>query len=234
MPAGLALQASGTAVVTGASRGVGRATALALASRSVPLVLVGRPSLALEQTAAECRTNVACHVVSCDLTDPAQIERAAAASLAFGPVEVLVNNAGVAVRALLGDVTLPSYVAQMNTNLLAPVWLTRALLPSMLERGRGRVINVASISSTLGTAGQIVYNASKWGLIGFTKSLAAEISDTGLMTVAVLPGSIDTDMLKGSPFPARMTAQEVASTLVHYALDASLAHNGASIEMFGT
>jgi NAD(P)-dependent dehydrogenase (short-subunit alcohol dehydrogenase family) len=171
--------------------------------------------------------------VTCDLAVPEQIEHAVNATLAFGHVDVIVNNAGVASRALLPDLSLASYTDQMNTNLLAPIWLTRGLLPSMLERGRGRIINVASISSTLGTAGQIAYNASKWGLIGFTKSLAAEISNTGLMTVAVLPGSIDTDMLKGSPFPARMTAHEVASTLVHYALDASLAHNGASIEMFG-
>lgn len=223
----------GFAVVTGASRGVGRATALAFARRDVPLVLVGRPSDALERTAAECRRLVTCHVVHCDLAVPEQVERAAGAIVGLGPVDVLVNNAGVAVRASLPDVTLVSYTEQMNINLLAPIWLTRGLLPSMLSRGRGRIINVASISATLGTAGQIAYNASKWGLIGFTKSLAAEISDTGLMTVAVLPGSIDTDMLKGSPFPARMTAQEVASTLVHYALDASVAHNGASIEMFG-
>lgn len=224
---------SGFAVVTGASRGVGRATALALAERGVPLVLVGRPSPALEQTTAECLSKVACYVVACDLAVPEQVEAAATATLALGPVDVLVNNAGVAVRALLPDITLASYTDQLNTNLLAPIWLTRALLPSMLARKRGRIVNVASISSTLGTPGQIAYNASKWGLIGFTKSLAAEISDTGLMTVAVLPGSIDTDMLKGSPFPARMSAQEVASTLVHYALDAPVAHNGASIEMFG-
>lgn len=223
----------GLAVVTGASRGVGRATALALAERQVPLALVGRASDALEQTAAECRGRVACHVVHCDLAVPDQLERAAQSVVALGPIDVLVNNAGVAARAPLTELTLASYAEQMNTNLLAPIWLTRAVLPSMLQRGVGRIVNVASISSTLGTAGQIPYNASKWGLIGFTKSLAAEISDTGLMTVAVLPGSIDTDMLKGSPFPARMTAQEVASTLVHYALDASVAHNGASIEMFG-
>ncbi len=225
---------SGFAVATGASRGVGRATALAFAERGVPVVLVGRASAALNDTATRCLRHVASHVVVCDLAVPEQIERAARQALDIGPIDVLVNNAGIAVRASLTDVTLTSYTEQMNTNLLAPIWLTRALLPSMLQRGRGRIVNVASISSTLGTAGQIVYNASKWGLVGFTKSLAAEISDTGLMTVAVLPGSIDTDMLKGSPFPARMTAEEVASTLLHYALDASVAHNGASIEMFGT
>lgn len=224
----------GQAVVTGASRGVGRATALALARRALPLVLVGRPSANLEQTASMCRSvGVECRILNCDFSLPEQIDEAGRQLAQVGDIDILVNNAGVAERATLGEITLPSYASQMNTNLLAPIWLTRAVLPGMRARGRGRIINVASISSTLGTPGQIVYNASKWGLIGFTKSLALELSDSGLMTVAVLPGSIDTDMLRGSPFPARMSPEEVASALVHYALDASLAHNGASIEMFG-
>lgn len=226
---------SGFAVVTGASRGVGKATSLAFARRQVPLILLGRPSSKLDATANECRQlDVECHVVHCDLANPEQTENAAARALAIGPIDVLVNNAGIAERAVLGDIHLPSYTQQMNINLLAPIWLTRSIVPSMRARKRGRIINVASISATLGTAGQIVYNASKWGLVGFTKSLAVELTDSGVMTVAVLPGSIATDMLAGSPFPARMTADEVASTLLHYALDASLAHNGASIEMFGT
>ncbi len=224
----------GFAVVTGASRGVGRATAVALARRGIPLILLGRPSANLEQAALECRNQgVTCHVIACDLADPEQIEQAATRALALGPIEVLINNAGIAERAVISELTLPSYVRQMNINLLAPIWMTRALLPAMRSRGCGRIVNVASISSTLGTAGQIVYNSGKWGLVGFTKSLAEELSGSGLMTVAVLPGSIDTDMLKGSGFPARMTAEEVASTLVFCALDAPLAHNGASIEMFG-
>ena len=85
----------------------------------------------------------------------------------------------------------------------------------------------------MGCAHAAAYAASKWGLVGFTKSLAAELSDSGVMTLVVLPGSVDTDMLAGSGFAPRMTAQDVAGTLVHYALDAPLAHNGAVIEMFG-
>jgi 3-oxoacyl-[acyl-carrier protein] reductase len=213
---------------------VGRATAVALARRSLPLALVGRPSANLDESASICRSfGVECRIVHCDFSRPEHVEEAGKELIQLGDIDVLINNAGVAQRATLTEITLPSYVSQMNINLLAPIWLTRAVLPNMRARGRGRIINVGSISSTLGTAGQIVYNASKWALIGFTKSLALELSDTGLMTVAVLPGSIDTDMLKGSPFPARMSAEEVASALVHYALDASLAHNGASIEMFG-
>jgi 3-oxoacyl-[acyl-carrier protein] reductase len=111
--------------------------------------------------------------------------------------------------------------------------LTRAFLPTMLRRGSGRILHVASISATLGTRNAAAYVASKWGLVGFMKSLAEELSGTGLMTLAVLPGSVGTRMLEGSGFEPRMTADEVASTVVHYAFDAPLSHNGGIIEMFG-
>ena len=103
----------------------------------------------------------------------------------------------------------------------------------MRARRTGRIVFVASISSTLGTANLSAYCASKWGVVGLMKSLAEELSDSGLMTCAVLPGSVDTQMVVGSGFPARMSADDVARSLLHYALDAPLAHNGASIEMFG-
>jgi 3-oxoacyl-[acyl-carrier protein] reductase len=121
----------------------------------------------------------------------------------------------------------------LRVNLTAPFVLTRALLPAMRARRSGRIVFVASISSTLGTAKLSAYCASKWGIVGFMKSLAEELSDSGLMTCAVLPGSVDTRMLTGSVFPPRMSADDVARTLLHYAFDAPLAHNGASIEMFG-
>jgi 3-oxoacyl-[acyl-carrier protein] reductase len=118
-------------------------------------------------------------------------------------------------------------------NLRAPFVLTRALLPSMRAAKRGRFVFIGSISGTLGSPGAAAYAASKWGLTGFVKSLAEELSDSGLMACAVLPGSIDTDMLKGSPFPARMSAADVAKSVEFLALDAPLAHNGAVMEMFG-
>jgi NAD(P)-dependent dehydrogenase (short-subunit alcohol dehydrogenase family) len=145
----------------------------------------------------------------------------------------LINNAGIAERAPIEELTLESYRRQMDTNLLGPLWLSRALLPSMRGARAGCIVNVASISATVGTASQTVYNASKWALLGFTKSLAAELTDSGVMTVAVLPGAVNTAMLAGSGFEPRMSAEDVARTLVYYALDAPPAHNGAAIEMFG-
>lgn len=228
---------AGPVVVTGASRGIGRATALGLAERGSGVFLLGRPSPGLDETHAECRErgpHVEHHVVHCDLSDPDSIDGAAAAVLARATPVALVNNAGVVERAALTDLTRGSLYRQLDTNLVGPIWLTRALLPSLRRAGQGRIVNVASISAQLGTAGQVAYNASKWALVGFTKSLAEELSGSGLATVAVLPGSVATDMGRSGTFPPRMSAEDVAATLIHYALDAPTAHNGGIIEMFGT
>lgn len=224
-----------TVVVTGASRGIGAATAVHLASRHCHCVLLGRSAERLAPVLAECRArhDVDHMIVECDVSDPDACERAAATILQRGAPRALVNNAGIVERASLEALTLQSFRRQLDTNLLGPMWLTRALLPAMRQVGCGSVVNVGSISSTLGTAHQTAYNASKWALVGFTKSLAAEVSDSGLAIVAVLPGAVDTTMLAGGEFPPRMTADEVARTLAHYALDVSAAHNGGVIEMFG-
>jgi 3-oxoacyl-[acyl-carrier protein] reductase len=103
----------------------------------------------------------------------------------------------------------------------------------MLAAGRGRFVHVASISATLGSPGAASYAASKWGLVGFAKSLAEELRGTGLQSIAILPGSVDTDMLAGSGFAPRMSADDVAGVIVHAALDAPDAVTGSAIEMFG-
>ncbi len=223
-------------LITGASRGIGRATALACATRGVKLGLLGRASLEQHETLSSCLKQGAARALdlTADATDAPQLERAASEFLtAYGAPDALIHNAGIARRTRLEDTTLASWNEQLSVNLTAPFVLTRALLPAMRERGSGRILFVGSISSTLGTANLAGYCAAKWGIVGLMKSLAEELSDSGLMTCAILPGSVDTRMLQGSGFAPRMTADSVALTLLHYALDASLAHNGASIEMFG-
>lgn len=223
------------AVITGASRGIGRAVALSLAERGFSLALLGRSSQAQRETERLLQERSASfRHFDCELTDAASIAAAGSAVLAeCGAPEVLINNAGIIERALVAECSDESWQRQLDVNLTAPFRLTRALLPAMLERKRGRILHVASISAVCGTRTQAGYHASKWGLVGFMKCLAEELTDTGLMTCAVLPGSVDTEMLKGSPFSPRMTAEEVARTLCFYAEDAALAHNGAVIEMFG-
>jgi 3-oxoacyl-[acyl-carrier protein] reductase len=224
-------------LITGMSRGIGRATALACAARGAELGLLGRPSERQRQSAEACLKGGAKRVLSlaADATKVPELERAASDFLqAFGAPDAIVHSAGIAVRSSIEATSFASWQEQLQINLSAPFVLTRALLPAMRARRTGRIVFVGSISSTLGTANLAGYCASKWGLIGLMKSLAAELTDSGLMTCAVLPGSVDTEMLVGSGFPPRMTAEAVAQTLVHYAFDAPLAHNGASIEMFGT
>jgi 3-oxoacyl-[acyl-carrier protein] reductase len=224
-------------LISGTSRGIGRATALAFARRGAELGLLGRPSAEQLETTALCLGAGAPRVLelNADANDSAQLQHAARDFLAaYGAPDALIHNAGIAARTSVEGTTLGSWDEHLQVNLTAPFVLTQALLPAMRARNSGRIVFVGSISSTLGTANLSAYCATKWAVVGFMKSLAAELSDSGLMTCAVLPGSTDTRMLAGSGFPARMTPEAVASTLLHYALDAPLAHNGASIEMFGT
>ena len=223
-------------LITGTSRGIGRATAVACAARGTELGLLGRASKEQRETTDLCLKNGARRVLSlaCDVSVATEVEKAAGEFLrTCGPPDALIHNAGIAARTSIDETTLSSWEDHLRVNLTAPYVLTRALLPAMRARRGGRIIFVGSISSTLGTAKLSAYCATKWGLVGFMNSLAEELSDSGLMTCAVLPGSVDTRMLTGSGFPARMSAEDVARTLLHYALDAPLAHNGACIEMFG-
>ena len=103
----------------------------------------------------------------------------------------------------------------------------------MLAARRGRFVHVASISATIGSPGAASYSASKWGLVGLAKSLAEELRGTGLCSMAILPGSVDTEMLVGSGFAPSMTAADVAAMIVHTGLDAPEALTGSAIEMFG-
>jgi 3-oxoacyl-[acyl-carrier protein] reductase len=223
------------ALVTGPSRGIGRATVEALARRGCRMVLFGRPSadlLAVERALAQAGTVV--EVVHARLEDPAEIAAGIDALSARALVpDIVVHNAGHIERASIEDTSPEAYELQLAVNLRAPFLLTRALLPGMRARGSGRIVCIGSISSTLGAASAAAYCASKWGLVGFMKSLAEELRDSGLMTVALLPGSVDTSMLSGSGFAPRMSADEVAKTVAYLCLDAPLAHNGAVIEMFG-
>lgn len=223
-------------VLTGASRGIGRATALLLAERGVDLALLGRPSREHDSTADEARARgVRVESIECDLRSARAIEAAARRTLeAYAAPDALINNAATIHRASVEETSLADLDEQIEVNLRAPFLLTQQLLPAMRAAKKGRIVHVGSISSTLGTARSAAYNATKWGLSGFMKSLAEELGDSGLMTVAVLPGSVDTRMLADSGFTPRIDVEEVAATLVHFALDAPLAHNGGIIEMFGT
>ncbi|NUP07254.1 MAG: SDR family oxidoreductase [Polyangiaceae bacterium] len=224
------------AVVTGASRGIGRAIAIALARRDLKIALLGRPSQNLEATCNEVRSlGVAARTFACDVADEAQVRQAADELVStLGVPEVVVNNAGIVRRGMLVEETsTDAWDDVIAINLRGPFLVSRALLPAMKRRGSGRLIHIGSISSTIGCARNASYAASKWGLVGFAKSLAEELRGTGLISVAVLPGSVDTDMLRGSGFDPVMAPSDVAKTVEYLALDAPAAVNGSAIELFG-
>ena len=145
----------------------------------------------------------------------------------------MIHNAGIIERASVENCSLESWQRQLYINLTAPARLTQSVLPAMKQAGSGRILFVSSISAVLGSAQQGAYHAAKAGILGFMRCLAVELSDSGLMTMALLPGAIDTDMLQGSGYPPRMTPEDVFQTLQYYSTQAPLAHNGASVEMFG-
>jgi 3-oxoacyl-[acyl-carrier protein] reductase len=224
-----------SAVVTGASRGIGRAVAIQLAERGLDVALLARGLAPLEETRmvveALGRRSLA---VECDVSNRGDVDRAASLALrTLGTPRVVVNNAGGIVRSLVSEMTEAEWDAVVDVNLKGVFLVTRAFLPAMLRAGHGRLVAVSSISATLGTARQSAYAAAKWGALGFTKSLAEELRGTGLQAMAVMPGAVATSMLDGSGFAPQMTATDVARTVVFAALDAPDAMNGSAIEIFG-
>ncbi len=223
------------AVVTGAGRGIGKSIAIELARRGLNIGLIGRDLGHLADTAERVvalgRRAVA---VPCDVRSGAEVEAAAHKILVdLGVPTVVVPNAGVVHRAPVTTMSEDEWNEVIDVNLKGTFLTTRAFLGKMIDRKKGRIIAIGSISSTLGTAKQSAYCAAKWGTVGFVKSLAEELRGTGLQAMTVMPGSVDTDMLVGSGFAPQMGPDDVARTVAFAALDAPDAMNGSSIEMFG-
>ncbi len=191
-----------TAFVTGSTRGIGRAVAGALYQAGARVAIVGRDQARADAVAAELGER-ACGV-ACDVADAGQVEAAITrAEQLLGPVEILVNNAGITRDNLLLRMTEAEWNEVLEANLTGAFHTTKAVLKGMMKRRAGRIINVTSIIGLTGNKGQANYAASKAGLIGFTKSVAKEYGSRGLLVNAVAPGFIDTDMTSALPEEAR-------------------------------
>jgi uncharacterized protein len=184
-----------SALVTGASSGIGRSTALALAAEGCNLALAARRVDKLEEVAAECRARgVRCITVPTDVRNREDCLRfVAAAADSLGPADILVNNAGYAILDPIASASIADIEDMMKTNYLGAVHCTQAALPAMLERGSGSIVNVASITGLMGYASMGAYGATKAALVVFSEALRIEVLPRGVRVSMVCPGTTDTD-----------------------------------------
>jgi 3-oxoacyl-[acyl-carrier protein] reductase len=222
------------ALVTGGSRGIGRAIAVLLASRGARVVLsyAGNEAAAAETVKAISEAGGAAQAVRFDVADSAACSAAVEAIVKeHGRLDVLVNNAGVAIDGLVMRFKDEDWDKTLDTNLKGAFSLIRAVSRPMMKQKGGAIINLTSIVGEMGNGGQSAYAASKAGLIGLTKSMARELSSRNIRVNAVSPGFIATDMTANIPEAARATmlgaiplgrlgeAAEVAKAVVFLASD---------------
>jgi NAD(P)-dependent dehydrogenase (short-subunit alcohol dehydrogenase family) len=220
-----------TAIVTGGGRGIGAAVARALTARGLAVTVFARTGEEIERVVAARGAALA---VAGDVRREEDVARLVAEhERALGPVDVLVNDAGILVRGLAEETSPAAFREVLEVNLTGAFLCARAVIPGMKARRRGRIVNVTSISGTIGTPGASAYNASKWGLVGLTKCLAEELRPHGVQCVAVSPGSVDTEMLRKTPFRPEMTPDDVARVVAFAALDAPAAITGSNREVHG-
>ena len=187
------------AVVTGAASGIGRGIAVAFAREGASIVVADMveesEASGVLSSVREC--GVSALFVRTDVSDESSVNSMAEKATAeFGRVDILVNNAGIFTESLLENMTVDDWDRVVNTNLRGTFLCTRALINQMLERGDGRIINIASQLGQIGGGAVSHYSASKAGIIGLTKSLAREVSHRGVLVNAIAPGPIETPLLE--------------------------------------
>lgn len=245
------------ALITGASRGIGLAIARALAPDH-DLLITARNGGALERVAGGLRESGGkVEAFPADVVEPEHRQNLFRWIEALRrPVQVLVNNAGIASSAPLADISDTQWTTTLHINLTAPFYLIRALAPRMVEAGWGRVINVSSTAALKGYKYTAAYGASKAGLAGLTRALAVELAGRGVTINAVCPGFVETDMStaairtiadktgrsesearasleKFSPQRRLIQPQEVARIVAHLASDDAASINGQLIAIDG-
>ena len=188
-----------TALITGGSRGIGRAIAEAFAAEDCALVLNARDAVRLGETAEAIAQlyGVSVTPLPCDVTDGAAVRDMVARAEAVAPLDILVNNAGIHIPNRFTDYSFDDFRAVMESNVYSVFHVTQAVLPGMIERARGRVINLASTAGKWGSRNQSAYNASKHAVVGLTRCLGLEMAPHNVLVNAICPWIVDTDMATG-------------------------------------
>lgn len=229
------------AIVTGAGRGIGRAIALAYAREGAHAVVAARTASEIEAVAEEVRRlGQRALAMPTDMADPVQVERMVQRTLdEFGTVDILVNNAGVVYVEPVVEMPLEHFDSIMDVNLRAAFVACKAVLPAMIEKRRGWIINVSSDSGKFGAPNYAAYCASKFALNGFTESLALEVMKYGIRVNAVSPGAVDTHMARATQETAAgrmagwMQPEDIAGAAVFLASDEAGMVIGTCLEVFG-
>ena len=204
-------------VVTGASSGIGEATAIAFAQRGSRVVLAARRIDRLETLASRIEAAGGSAVaLRCDVTDTDELRKLpGVVEATLGATDVLVNNAGIPGGGAFEELSHAQIDDVLDVNLGGVVHATRAFLPGMLARGRGHVINVASLAGRFAAPGAAVYTATKHAVVAFGESLALSTAPRGVQVTSVLPGFIPTETFSGEgPGPLKTTSEAVATAIV--------------------
>jgi 3-oxoacyl-[acyl-carrier protein] reductase len=191
-----------TALVTGASRGIGRAIALRLARDGAQVIVNYKGNAEAADSVAQeiSQLGSQAEVIQADVAQPADVDRLVSTGLTrFGRIDVLVNNAGITRDTLIMRMSEDDWDAVLDTNLKSAFLVTRAALRPMLKQRGGRIVNITSISGVMGNAGQANYAASKAGLIGLTRATAREVASRNITCNAIAAGVIETDIWQGVP-----------------------------------
>jgi NAD(P)-dependent dehydrogenase (short-subunit alcohol dehydrogenase family) len=210
------------ALVTGAGRGIGKAISLVLAESGCRVVLASRSRDQLDQLQSLIRGKSGeAHTVPTDLTRDEEITCLVdSAREKWGGIDILINNAGWGKRAPVVRAKIEDWDQTLRVNLRAPMLLAHLLVPHMISKGEGAVINIGSVSGKSGEANGAAYSASKFGLIGFTQSLYEEVREYGIKVAVILPGFVDTPLIPANRQLDRskmIRAEDIANT-VHFVL----------------
>lgn len=225
------------AIVTGASSGIGQATAEMLADRGALVTIFARSTEALKTIASQRKNMLA---VPGDVSDPAAVERLFVQTESrFGNCDILVNNAGTTIARRLDKMSVEEWDRVFSVNVRGAFLTSRRALPSMIAKHSGAIVNVASISGVLGPEkfpGLASYNASKAAMIAFSEALAVETKEFGIRVNCVSPGSVDTKMWKdvSGGAPADMTPREVAEVILFLASERSRPINGQNLHVYSS
>jgi len=231
------------ALVTGASKGIGKAIALAFGREGAHVAVTARTTAIIEALADQIRAmGSEALAVTADLGLETETQRIVDETLArFGRIDILINNAAIIHPRLdLVDFDPALWRQVIEVNLTAPALLTRAVLPSMVENRSGRIINISSIGGRRGGKGRSAYRVTKAGLISLTESIAAEVKEYGIDVNCICPGGVDTEGFReafGSKGraenPKLMRPEEIAALTLFLVSEASSAITGTAIDAFG-